>query len=82
MLDLLFLHREFISLLETRYKLASANEGDKQQLRWLYNACRGIPQVQHRGVCGLLFSITLFCMYAALIHISYKVSTLDIYLFL
>lgn len=30
---------------KTRYKLASANEGDKQQLRWLYNACRGIPQV-------------------------------------
>ncbi|XP_044492332.1 probable E3 ubiquitin-protein ligase XBOS34 isoform X2 [Mangifera indica] len=28
-----------------RYKLASANEGGKQQLQWLYNACRGIPQV-------------------------------------
>ncbi|KAL5860050.1 hypothetical protein ACOSQ4_001346 [Xanthoceras sorbifolium] len=28
-----------------RYKLASANEGDKQQLQWLCNACRGIRQV-------------------------------------
>ncbi|XP_031251589.1 putative E3 ubiquitin-protein ligase XBAT34 isoform X2 [Pistacia vera] len=29
-----------------RYKLASADEGDKQQLQWLYNACRGILQVK------------------------------------
>ncbi|XP_008802134.4 putative E3 ubiquitin-protein ligase XBAT34 isoform X2 [Phoenix dactylifera] len=29
----------------TRYKFLSANEGDKQQLQWFYNACRGIPQV-------------------------------------
>ncbi|KAF8388236.1 hypothetical protein HHK36_026902 [Tetracentron sinense] len=35
---------------KTRYKLASANEGDKQQLRWLYNACIGIPQVDHAPV--------------------------------
>ncbi|WRX10740.1 hypothetical protein QQP08_003227 [Theobroma cacao] len=30
---------------KTRYKLASGNEGDKQQLQWLYGACKGIPQV-------------------------------------
>lgn len=30
---------------KTQYKLASANEGDKQQLHWLYDACSGIPQV-------------------------------------
>ncbi|KAG1361832.1 putative E3 ubiquitin-protein ligase XBOS34 [Cocos nucifera] len=29
----------------TRYKFLSANEGDKQQLQWFYNACRGIHQV-------------------------------------
>nr|XP_019702279.1 putative E3 ubiquitin-protein ligase XBAT35 isoform X2 [Elaeis guineensis] len=28
-----------------KYKFLSANEGDKQQLWWFYNACRGIPQV-------------------------------------
>ncbi|XVF80994.1 hypothetical protein PTKIN_Ptkin15bG0121000 [Pterospermum kingtungense] len=30
---------------KTRYKLASGNEGDKQQLQWLYGACKGIIQV-------------------------------------
>ncbi|OMP11107.1 hypothetical protein COLO4_04034 [Corchorus olitorius] len=30
---------------KTRYKLASGNEGDKDQIQWLYNACKGIPQV-------------------------------------
>ncbi|KAL5998699.1 hypothetical protein ACLOJK_009644 [Asimina triloba] len=30
---------------ETRYKFLAANEGDKQQLLWFYNACRGIRQV-------------------------------------
>ncbi|CAK7346390.1 unnamed protein product [Dovyalis caffra] len=30
---------------KTQYKLASANEGDKQQLHLLYDACSGIPQV-------------------------------------
>ncbi|XP_011004046.1 PREDICTED: putative E3 ubiquitin-protein ligase XBAT34 [Populus euphratica] len=30
---------------KTQYKLASANEGDKQQLHCLYDACSGIPQV-------------------------------------
>ncbi|XP_022758433.1 putative E3 ubiquitin-protein ligase XBAT35 isoform X3 [Durio zibethinus] len=30
---------------KTRYKLASGNEGDKQQLQWLYSACKGILQV-------------------------------------
>ncbi|GAY40315.1 hypothetical protein CUMW_050990 [Citrus unshiu] len=29
-----------------RYKFASANEGDKHQLQWLYNACRGTSQFQ------------------------------------
>ncbi|KAE8676238.1 putative E3 ubiquitin-protein ligase XBAT34 [Hibiscus syriacus] len=29
----------------TRYKLASGNEGDKQQLQWLYSACKGTLQV-------------------------------------
>ncbi|XP_042517550.1 putative E3 ubiquitin-protein ligase XBAT34 isoform X2 [Macadamia integrifolia] len=30
---------------KTRCKLASANEGDKQQLQFFYNACKGIRQV-------------------------------------
>uniref|UniRef100_A0A2P2L4Z3 Uncharacterized protein n=1 Tax=Rhizophora mucronata TaxID=61149 RepID=A0A2P2L4Z3_RHIMU len=30
---------------KTRYKFASGNEGDKQQIYWLYNACRGIRLV-------------------------------------
>ncbi|KAG6776459.1 hypothetical protein POTOM_019970 [Populus tomentosa] len=30
---------------KTQYKLASANEGDKQQLHCLYDACSGVPQV-------------------------------------
>ncbi|KAF8394276.1 hypothetical protein HHK36_020483 [Tetracentron sinense] len=30
---------------KTRYKLASENEGDKQQIQWLYNACKGISPV-------------------------------------
>ncbi|KAJ6681192.1 ROLLING PEBBLES ISOFORM B [Salix koriyanagi] len=34
---------------KTQYRLASANEGDKQQLHWLYDACSGIPQVQKTG---------------------------------
>ncbi|KAK9281870.1 hypothetical protein L1049_004777 [Liquidambar formosana] len=29
---------------KTRYKLASASEGDGLQIQWLYNACIGIPQ--------------------------------------
>ncbi|KAF3456497.1 hypothetical protein FNV43_RR01149 [Rhamnella rubrinervis] len=29
---------------KTRIKLAPANEGDKQQLLWFCNACKGIPQ--------------------------------------
>lgn len=29
---------------KTQYKLASANEGDKQQLHCLYDACSGVPQ--------------------------------------
>ncbi|OVA02390.1 zinc finger protein [Macleaya cordata] len=32
---------------KTRYKLASANEADRQQLQWFLSACRGIPQVMH-----------------------------------
>ncbi|KAF9605655.1 hypothetical protein IFM89_017998 [Coptis chinensis] len=32
---------------KTRYKFASENEGDKQQLQWFYNACIGIPQVMN-----------------------------------
>ncbi|KAG5246351.1 auxin-regulated protein [Salix suchowensis] len=34
---------------KTQYRLASANEGDKQQLHWLYDACSGIP----RGVTAV-----------------------------
>ncbi|KDP26523.1 hypothetical protein JCGZ_17681 [Jatropha curcas] len=30
---------------KTRYRFASSNEGDKQQLHKLYDACKGIPQV-------------------------------------
>ncbi|KAJ4825887.1 hypothetical protein Tsubulata_016105 [Turnera subulata] len=30
---------------KTRYKFASATEGDKLQLRWICDACKGIPQV-------------------------------------
>ncbi|XP_072983559.1 probable E3 ubiquitin-protein ligase XBOS34 [Typha latifolia] len=30
-----------------RYKFLSAHEGDKQQLQWFYNACRGLPQVNN-----------------------------------
>ncbi|KAM7527306.1 hypothetical protein LguiB_030716 [Lonicera macranthoides] len=30
---------------KTRYRFASVINGDKQQLQWLYKACRGIPQV-------------------------------------
>ncbi|KAJ6828865.1 putative E3 ubiquitin-protein ligase XBOS34 [Iris pallida] len=33
-----------VSRHETRYKFLSAYEGDKQQLQWFYNACRGIFQ--------------------------------------
>ncbi|KAG0486327.1 hypothetical protein HPP92_008422 [Vanilla planifolia] len=29
---------------KSRFKFLSANEGDKQQMQWLYNACRGICQ--------------------------------------
>lgn len=32
---------------KTRIKLAPANEGDKQQLQWFCNACKGIPQAMH-----------------------------------
>ncbi|XP_059433101.1 probable E3 ubiquitin-protein ligase XBOS34 isoform X2 [Corylus avellana] len=35
---------------KARYKLASAIEGDKEQLQQLYNACIGIPQVMPRPV--------------------------------
>ncbi|KAA8550746.1 hypothetical protein F0562_002430 [Nyssa sinensis] len=35
---------------KTRYKFASANDGDKQQLQCLYDACRGIPQAVHPPV--------------------------------
>ncbi|XP_058101611.1 probable E3 ubiquitin-protein ligase XBOS34 isoform X2 [Magnolia sinica] len=30
---------------KTRFKFLSANEGDKQQLLWFHNACRGMHQV-------------------------------------
>ncbi|KAK1267753.1 putative E3 ubiquitin-protein ligase XBOS34 [Acorus gramineus] len=30
---------------KTRYKFLSAYEGDKHQLQWFYNACRGTPQL-------------------------------------
>lgn len=30
---------------KTRYKIASGNDGDKQQLQWLYSACKGNLQV-------------------------------------
>ncbi|KAJ6819311.1 putative RING zinc finger and ankyrin repeat containing protein [Iris pallida] len=33
-----------VSRQETRYKFLSAYEGDKQQIQWFYNACRGIFQ--------------------------------------
>ncbi|KAJ9182288.1 hypothetical protein P3X46_006300 [Hevea brasiliensis] len=32
---------------KTRIKLAPANEGDKQQLQWFCDACKGIPQAMH-----------------------------------
>ncbi|KAL9390040.1 hypothetical protein Peur_018645 [Populus x canadensis] len=32
---------------KTRIKLAPANERDKQQLQWFWDACKGIPQVMH-----------------------------------
>lgn len=32
---------------QSRIKLAPANVGDKQQLQWFSNACKGIPQVMH-----------------------------------
>ncbi|XP_012069850.1 putative E3 ubiquitin-protein ligase XBAT34 isoform X3 [Jatropha curcas] len=32
---------------KTRIKLAPANEGDKQQLQWFCDACKGIPQATH-----------------------------------
>ena len=47
----------YLYLLETRYKLASGNEGDKQQLQWLYSACKGIIQVHVQGSIGLVDSI-------------------------
>ncbi|PQQ02703.1 putative E3 ubiquitin-protein ligase XBAT35 isoform X1 [Prunus yedoensis var. nudiflora] len=31
---------------QTRIKLASADENDKQQLQWFCNACKGIPQAR------------------------------------
>ncbi|KAJ6352257.1 hypothetical protein OIU76_001465 [Salix suchowensis] len=37
---------------KTQYRLASANEGDKQQLHWLYDACSGIPQVMPLPMSG------------------------------
>ncbi|GLT57289.1 hypothetical protein SLA2020_302720 [Shorea laevis] len=33
----------FDQLTKTRFKLAPGTEDDKQQLQWLYGACRGIP---------------------------------------
>jgi len=38
---------------ETRLKLGPANENDKQQLAFLCNACKGIPQVYHM-LCSLI----------------------------
>ncbi|KAJ8749137.1 hypothetical protein K2173_013744 [Erythroxylum novogranatense] len=35
---------------ETRYKFAPEKEGDKQQLHWLYDACRGVSQILRRPV--------------------------------
>ncbi|GAV85348.1 Ank_2 domain-containing protein/zf-C3HC4_3 domain-containing protein [Cephalotus follicularis] len=32
---------------QTRIKFAPANEGDKQQLQWFCDACKGIPQGTH-----------------------------------
>ncbi|XP_074338175.1 putative E3 ubiquitin-protein ligase XBAT35 isoform X1 [Apium graveolens] len=32
---------------QSRIKLGPANVGDKQQLQWFSNACKGIPQVMH-----------------------------------
>ncbi|KAG8658559.1 putative E3 ubiquitin-protein ligase XBAT35 isoform X2 [Manihot esculenta] len=32
---------------KTRVRLAPANEGDKQQLQWFCDACKGIPQAMH-----------------------------------
>ncbi|KAF2313988.1 hypothetical protein GH714_021355 [Hevea brasiliensis] len=32
---------------QTRIRLAPANEGDKQQLQWFCDACKGIPQAMH-----------------------------------
>ncbi|XP_074338176.1 putative E3 ubiquitin-protein ligase XBAT35 isoform X2 [Apium graveolens] len=32
---------------KSRIKLGPANVGDKQQLQWFSNACKGIPQVMH-----------------------------------
>ncbi|KAJ4833004.1 hypothetical protein Tsubulata_001681 [Turnera subulata] len=32
---------------KARYRLAPANEGDKQQLQWFCDACKGIPQATH-----------------------------------
>ncbi|XP_050219288.1 putative E3 ubiquitin-protein ligase XBAT35 isoform X2 [Mercurialis annua] len=35
---------------KTRIKLASGNEGDRQQLQWFCDACKGIPQATHPPV--------------------------------
>ena len=56
----------------TRYKLASAIEGDKEQLQQLYNACIGIPQVCHQKVFTDCRS-TLWSVHFATIHMSYKI---------
>ncbi|KAH0451775.1 hypothetical protein IEQ34_019074 [Dendrobium chrysotoxum] len=32
---------------KTRFKFLSAHEGDKQQIQWFYNACRGIYQLSN-----------------------------------
>ncbi|CAI0457916.1 unnamed protein product [Linum tenue] len=32
---------------QTRIKLAAGNEGDRQQLQWFCDACKGIPQATH-----------------------------------
>ncbi|XP_038720941.1 putative E3 ubiquitin-protein ligase XBAT35 isoform X2 [Tripterygium wilfordii] len=36
-----------IDLNKTSIKLAPANEGDRQQLQWFCDACKGIPQATH-----------------------------------
>ncbi|KAK9083021.1 hypothetical protein Scep_029492 [Stephania cephalantha] len=39
-------------VLGTKVKLAPADEGNKQQLQWFYNACRGICQVSNTNGWG------------------------------